>query len=78
MSIVYRPDRHSCVTPTVPNDARRRYARGTIFQCEACGRYWVFDGNARWTPPFPFGPTARRIKRIEAARIHPIRAKHQN
>ena len=63
MSIVYRPSTHPC-RPT----GHGQYPRGTISRCDECNRYWVTDGNGRWSPPWPFGPTARRIKELEAAR----------
>ncbi len=68
MSIVYRPDTHHCLPPRQSMDYLRRPPRGTIWRCDECGDYWVADGNANWQPPFPFGPTARRIKHIERER----------
>ena len=65
MSIVYRPNAHR---HNPPRGDRWRYPRGTLWRCDECGIYMVSDGNDAWSPPFPFGPTARRIKRIEAGR----------
>lgn len=67
MTIVYRPPTHHCDPPRQSMDVARRQPRGTIWRCDECGDYRVSDGNARWVVPFPFGPTARRIKRIEKA-----------